>query len=207
MKKVIFLFFSFLFSANVNAQMWDNAKPDKPITIGIRGGVNLTSASAQTSGEKADMKMKIGFQGGMIMDYNIRKSIALETGLSFKSKSFRQVSSNQNFDVSLGYLQVPVQALIRLYINENAHVQLKGGGFAAYLVSKNPSRVGGDDIDFGYLFGAGVSLNRLYLGVEFENGLSEKRYVVTKTSSEYTGEISSKSSSRITFGFLIGYDF
>ena len=68
------------FSISVNAQLWDYSKPDTKWTFGVRAGTNYSSMDVERS---YDYKGNWNVYAGFVADYNIVKSLSIETGLSY----------------------------------------------------------------------------------------------------------------------------
>lgn len=168
MKKLIFLCVMALSSMDSFAQLWDNSKPDKRVTFGVRAGVNNSTYSLSVDKDwwEDNLKSRWGFHGGLNMDINFYKSFALETGLFYSEKGFK----NEGFDknVKMGFIQVPVQALTRLYLKDDVYLSAKAGGFVACAVKKEEYH---KDVDAGLSFGAGIAIKKIFLGVQYELGL------------------------------------
>lgn len=217
MKKFILLCLSIVCSMSMFAQAWDNAKPDKQFTFGVRAGLNLSSFSTDFSdsgymwyhSKYIEKKGRMGFHVGVIADYNIIKSFAVETGLFYTEKGCKfnpvddrekrayydeEYFKNAEDSVKISYVQLPILALVRLYIANDMHIQLKAGGYVAARVStSNPPFCIGyfrdrhvysdyEDYKFydsysgwdaGIIAGAGISYKNVYLGLQYELGLTK----------------------------------
>ena len=64
-----------LLTIGVNAQ-------DKPLTFGVKAGMNISNFS----GDFEDTKAKIGFNAGVTLDFALTNDLYLLTGLEFTSK-------------------------------------------------------------------------------------------------------------------------
>ena len=164
MKRIALLIVTLLVSMNFYAQLWDNSKPDQRFTFGVRAGANLSTLT------EFDTDSNLGFHGGLVMDYNIVKSFAVETGLYYTSKGFKHDKYGKSYE--LGYLQIPVLAKLRLHVSDDVHVQVKGGGYFDYLINE-PETLRVKKPDMGVIFGAGMSYKKVYLGLQYELGLYE----------------------------------
>ena len=206
MKRVCFLFVVVFCCINFYGQAWDNAKPDRRFTFGIRAGANFSSTAAKewVASEWIPYEMhyyrynsfksKLGFHAGLNVDINIIKSFAVETGLYYTNKVFtgEETTTNESETFEFQYIQLPVLALFRLYIEDDMHIQLKGGVYCGSPF-KIPSLLNGHWPDAGIMVGAGVNYKKYYFGVQYEMGMTTSRF-------EDSGKCSNLSIS-------VGYDF
>lgn len=200
MRKLILLCVSFVFTMSAFAQAWDNAKPDKQFTFGIRAGANFStfsggfdpSGAVHYRSEFVQNKAKTSFHVGAVVDYNIIKSFAIETGLFYTDKGCKlnydnarsydtEYFSNAEDSVKLSYIQLPVLALVRLYVADDMHIQLKAGGYVAKRLGNSTAPFflkqrdydSYSDWDAGLIAGAGICYKNIYLGVQYELGLTK----------------------------------
>lgn len=78
---------------------------DKPLTFGVKAGMNISNFS----GDFEDTKAKIGFNAGVTLDFALTNDLYLLTGLEFTSKGAK-VNEDTNLKMNLSYLQLPVHA-------------------------------------------------------------------------------------------------
>ena len=188
MKKISLLLVALFISISFYGQAWDNSKPDKRFTFGIRVGASLSStAEKEWIGKEwipyemnyhhYNLKSKWGFHAGLNVDVNITKSFAVETGLLYTTKGCKgeESTTNDNETFEFHYIQLPVLALFRLHIADDMHIQLKGGGYCAFNFKK-PELVHGNWPDAGVIVGAGVSYKKYYLGTQYEIGITTSRF-------------------------------
>ena len=175
MKRIVLLIVTLLVSMNFYAQLWDNSKPDQRFTFGVRAGANLSTLGVDD--DYYDYyKNRWGFHGGFVIDYNIVKSFAVETGLFYTGKGAKYDKERSYYsyykDESLkfNYLQIPILAELRLPVSDDASVQVKGGGYFGYLINE-PETLKVKKPDIGIIFGAGISYKKVYLGLQYELGL------------------------------------
>lgn len=171
MKRINLLLVALLVSISFYGQTWDNSKPDNRLTIGIRAGSNMSSISVDDN--DSSIKSKWGFHIGLNVDVNIVKSFAVETGLFYSAKGFKldkQMGYDKSNNYDLNYIQLPLLAVFRLNVSENANIQLKAGGYAGYLINE-PETLRVKKPDVGLIVGAGISYRKFYLGLQYELGM------------------------------------
>ncbi|MBQ9677686.1 MAG: PorT family protein [Prevotella sp.] len=193
MKKIALLFIAAVCSVNNFAQTWDNAKPDKRVTFGIRAGVNLSSTNTPEGYSYSysySTKMGMGFHAGINADINIIKSFAIQTGLMYSQQHCTITESSNReeyidnipthyydtyeYTIQKDYVMLPVLALCRFYLSNNIHIQVKAGGYAAYIFPKEDGIEVGSRFDWGAIVGAGISVKKFYLGARYEMGFHKK---------------------------------
>ena len=178
MKKLILLCVVALSSVNSFAQLWDNSKPDKRVTFGVRAGANCSTWYLGYDDDGYfEAKAKWGLYGGVNVDFNIVKSFAIETGLFFSEKGCK--GDNESWEwrykekQKYSYVQIPLFALYRLPLSEDFHMQVKAGGYIGLCYDHPGDRIYNRDVDAGPVFGLGLSYRKIYLGAQYELGLME----------------------------------
>lgn len=153
MKKVYLVLVAFLICVSSSAQVWDNSKPDKRFTFGVRAGINTAFIE------------DIGCQAGFNADININKSFAVETGLFWYLKGDESDNFFEHYEAE-SHIQLPILAMGRLFLSENSHLQFKGGFYTYYC----PDAYDTYDayIDVGMIFGTGFKYKNFYLGCQYE---------------------------------------
>lgn len=168
MKKLMLLCVAMVYCTCSFAQMWDNSKPDKNVTFGVRAGLNMSNMDGEYY--SGHLKSLYSFHAGVNLDNNINKSFALETGVFFTDKGCRTNYADETFHRF--FFQVPVVARLKFYIDEVYNIQVRAGGFGALRVGSN-YHVEYKDYDAGLIAGLGGCHKNIYLGVQYEYGFVE----------------------------------
>ena len=194
MKKTILLILALVAGTSLWAQsLWDSSHPDKSVTVGLRTGVNF--AHADTEGATST---RLGFHGGVALDYNIIKSFSLTTGLYYVGKGFRGnqdsnlASVNTESKTTAHYLQLPILASWRIEANSGVQFHINIGPYLAYGIGGSAKykpldltlndRFENDTFgstglfkhfDAGLSFGANVVLGHVLVGASYELGLTD----------------------------------
>ena len=183
---------------------------ESPLTFGIKGGINLSNLS----GNIKDSKPKIGYQGGITLDYRITPDIFIFTGLELTNKGAKEkdaVLADGNIKSKHNplYLQIPLHAAYKMMISESSNIALHAGPYVAYGISgkykteinsnligienKNPSiDYFGDKgfakrFDYGFGLGISAEVNKFVLNIGFDVGLANIANDITMLDSK--GEI------------------
>jgi len=153
--------------------------------LGIKGGVNFTTLY---SSDVSTSHMKTGFNAGVFAKLPVTRGFSIQPELLYslkgaKSKYDNFVQGSGEYRFNLGYIELPVLAVVNLGSNFNIHA----GGYAAYLVNANVKNVNNNgDIqgatelntsdfnrwDFGLAGGVGFDIEHFTLGARYNYGLS-----------------------------------
>lgn len=193
MKKIMLLVAASLFVLSTNL----NAQNLKPISFGIKGGLNMSNFGGDDISKNVDDKnMILGFNAGVTLDYQLAGSLYLMTGLDFTTKGakydlLKVGNSTTSLKFNPMYVQLPIHLGFKVPLADDLNIVLRGGVFAAYGVGgKMKVDVDGDNsttnltevdlfddnglnkFDFGVGLGAGVELGKLSLGIGYDLGLA-----------------------------------
>lgn len=156
MKKIIFILMclvSLTTSAQHSNKFFSTEKTDSPITVGIRGGINI---STLTEGDGDDFSSRAGFHAGFVVDVPIVKSLSLQLGLYYTIKGFnsQQQFSTEEIDreyfsfyniksdakATLQYIEMPILASYHYDFNDAIQLQFNVGPYIAYGVGGKAKR-------------------------------------------------------------------
>lgn len=128
MRKIILtliLFTSISITFHIQAQ--------KGWSLGAKAGLNASSAG----GDYSDARSRLGYNLGIIADYNFSTNIFFRTGLDFTSKGAKY-EDNYGYPPKrhyrLNYFQLPVSIGYRLTVADNINLIANAGGYLAYGV-------------------------------------------------------------------------
>jgi hypothetical protein len=152
--------------------------------LGIKGGVNFTTLY---STDVSTSHMKTGFNAGLFAKLPVTRGFSIQPELLYSLKGAKSeynnfVQGNGEYRFNLGYIELPVLAVVNLAPNFNLHA----GGYAAYLVNANVKNVKNGEIqgatelntndfnrwDFGLAGGVGFDIEHFTLGARYNYGLS-----------------------------------
>lgn len=142
---------------------------DKPITFGVKAGVNLSNVSGDVDGSKA----KIGFNAGVTLDYGFTPDIYLLTGLELTTKGLKEDGASAN----LMYLQLPVHVGYKLSVADATKIVFHAGPYVAYGIGGKTGGVDSfgknrfDTFDFGLGLGVGAEFGKIGVGLGYDFGL------------------------------------
>ena len=110
-------------------------------SLGVKARLNISSAG----GDFSDANSRLGYNAGIIADYNFSESIFFRTGLDFTSKgakykdAWNNIASDgttgyQKRYYHLNYLQLPLSLGYRIAATENINMTVSAGAYLAYGV-------------------------------------------------------------------------
>ena len=153
--------------------------------FGIKGGLNLTSLYVDDVSKE---HMKAGFNAGIFAKLPVTKGFSIQPELLYSVKGAKDTYSNfvqgdGEYRFNLGYMELPVLAVVNITQNFNIHA----GPYVGYLVSANVKDVnsngsieGASDLkadnfnrwDVGLAGGVGFDISAFTLGARYNYGLS-----------------------------------
>lgn len=151
----------------VNAQ-------DKPVTFGVKAGVNLSTLGADLK----ESKYVFRYQAGITADIALCENLYLMTGLDFQAKGAKLDGVKYN----PMYLQLPVTVGYKFDLGYNTRLVLNAGPYLAYGIGgKTKGGEAGsrklfkDDIftrlDYGVIGGVGIELDMFTVSAGYDLGL------------------------------------
>ena len=191
MKKIIAGVAGLVMAMGAQAQigLWDDGKPAQLVTFGVRAGMNV----ANVGGDEDDAKSKIGFFGGLGVDFNIVNSLSINSGLFFTQKGCKTddidmdiegypMDANARF--TMNFIELPVYLSYRLPLNLESSLQVFFGPYFDYGVYGKATA----DVKFkGELHGEKVSQSMNL----FDDDYDFKRFHVgLGLGAAYTGRVS-----------------
>lgn len=208
---------------------WDNEQAEQKIVIGPRVGVNFSTLSftnVEVDGDKSKVGFNVGVavEFPIVRSFYINSGLFYTTkGIKFEDSGY-DWSEKETWNA--GYLELPIYASYRLNFAEASQLQINFGPYFAYGVNgkvKYEENDEGDKYKYDYdLFGVadensdeekggikrfdcglgvglGYTWNRIYLGLNYQFGLTN---VLDK---EYYGPNAKAKNSN--FSISVGYNF
>lgn len=105
------------------------------LSLGLKGGVNMSNLYGD---ELNDENVKIGFNVGLMADYDLAYNMAIQSGLFFSTKGSKYSASygSASVDVSVNpmYLQLPIHYAYKLDVTPGTRIVFHAGPYAAFGV-------------------------------------------------------------------------
>lgn len=126
------------------------------VSLGVKGGLNMSNFYGD---ELDNENVKIGFNVGLLADYEFSYNSAIQTGLFFTTKGFKYDSQALDYTENLMYLQLPVHYAYKLDVSPGTRVVFHAGPYVAYGVGgSRKAKVGNlsGEWDVDKIFGDGA---------------------------------------------------
>lgn len=151
---------------------------DKPLTLGVKAGANLSSFSGDIN--KTNYVFK--YQFGVTADLALTNNLYVITGLELQTKGTKSKPKGEaHVKYNPMYLQLPVHAAYKFDIARNTRFVVEGGPYIAYGLGGKVKGGGekmnifGDErfkrFDFGLGAGVGVEFNKIVVKGGYDFGL------------------------------------
>ena len=191
-----------------------STEPNLKAKFGIKGGFDLTTLY---SSDVSTNHMKAGFDAGVFAKLPVTRGFSIQPELLYSLKGAKStysnfIQGNGEYRFNLGYIQLPVLAVVNISPNFSLHA----GGYAAYLVNSNIKNVNNNGNlvsatelntsdfnrwDFGLAGGAAFDIENVTIGARYNYGLSE----IGKSGSP-SGDLT-KGMKNAGFSFYLGFAF
>ncbi len=171
-------------SLGIHAQsLWDRSKPDNNFTFGVRAGANFASTDMDYA-----TSTRTGFHVGGIVDWNIVKSISVQSGIYYVEKGFKSDFGKGRS----GYVQIPLLASYHIETPTKVQFHFNVGPYFAWGVTGRVDYNPYDEtfsynfnqnsfgqkgffkhFDMGLCAGASILISHVILGVNYEHGFMD----------------------------------
>lgn len=164
LKLALVLLLHVVFLSNLSAQ-------DKPVTLGVRAGANLSMFHAKlVEGNLGGINSRAGFMVGVTADFALTEQCYILTGVDFASKGAREQRKGNQINVGAMYTMVPIHFGYKLKIDYNPTFLFRFGPYLGYGVAgkaKNTvtnekvdtfQSTGYKKFDYGLGIGAGTEI-------------------------------------------------
>ena len=183
---LLFLTIFLVFFSTVKAQEQKTSEESALSTkFGIKGGLNLTNLH---SDDFANDHLKAGFNVGIFSKIPVTPGFSIQPELLYSLKGSKSdynnvVQGSGQYRFNLGYIELPLLAVVNLTKNFNIHA----GGYGAYLTNVNIkdvnnqgnvngiTEVNADNFnrwDFGLAGGIGFDVENFTMGARYNYGLT-----------------------------------
>ena len=193
MKKFLFVLVCAISTLTTSAQYASDAsrsffstkKSDQSVTLGIRGGLNIANLTISEDGYDLSLKDNVGFNIGVCVDIPMMESLYLQSGLYYTVKGSKEEDGDLEVKYTPSYLEIPILVSYRYNFSDFTQLQVNFGPYIAYGIGgkwkkeyEGETEEGDffDDsikkFDAGLAFGAGITLGHVYVGVNYDLGLT-----------------------------------
>lgn len=166
---------------------------------GLRGGLNISNY-----GGDPEMDSKIGFHGGMMMQYHLDQMLILQPELLYTQRGAQEEALGIEHKQTLHYLELPIFAKLDLGEGKLKFQPYLGPEFRYLIKGNSTLKIGSDETtveiknaeDFDFGLGLGIDL------VFNTNMLIGARYSMGLTTIDEDGSDVKNNSFMINLGFL-----
>jgi len=165
-------------------------------SFGVRGGVNMSNIQTDVQGQSGSPKL--GFNIGVLTDFDFNHNMAIQSGLFFTTKGSREnvyieapgAGGNGPFErfrrtTNLLYFKIPVHFAYKVDVSPGTRIVFHGGPYIAYGVGGS-FRENGEKLDrsvfgcrvdqhqpfdWGLGIGVGAEFDRILVGIGWDFGL------------------------------------
>lgn len=145
MKGVVIAALAGMMTIGAKAQsvmLWDAAPEESPVTVGVRGGLDISSGRGM---DFDDTGSKFGGMGGVSVDFNFVRSFGINSGLFFVQKGVTtdgdffnlgtgQMAEKIDSRITANFIQLPIYASYKLNLTDADRFQLFFGPYIEYGV-------------------------------------------------------------------------
>lgn len=140
------------------------------VKFGPQAGLNVSNMTISYSGINMSMSSLVGFHVGVVAEIPVATNFVIQPGLLYSTKGTKADIEGIHETERLDYLELPVNAMYKIELSEQAKLLLFAGPYLAYGIGGKDSSTGesvkfsGDDkdfkaLDFGLNFGPGIEIN------------------------------------------------
>lgn len=174
-------------ASSTSTSFFSTERPEKTVNLGLRAGYTLSNVLEKWDGKSESYDSKSGFLAGLNVDVAFMQSFGLNTGIFAVSKGYKDSWDGETVTFNPMYLEIPVLASYRFNFGETSRVEVDFGPYFAVGVggkwkfkdddgSYSEKFFGGEDganrFDCGLKLGAGVTFNKIYVGLHYAFGLT-----------------------------------
>ena len=149
--------------------------------FGLKGGLTMYSMETSVMGFSETSDNKLGFTGGLFVEKPFSDMFSLQFEALYVQKGGDDSDEViGDGTLTLSYVDVPVLLKVNIPLDGDISPFIYGGGFAGYLIDATAEGNGesmdvGDffeDLNYGLMFGAGVSFGMAHVDIRYDMGLA-----------------------------------
>lgn len=115
--------------SNISAQ-------EKPVTLGVRAGINLSSFTAKlTDSNLGAINSRAGFMIGVTTDFALTERCYILTGIDFASKGVREKRKTNDINIGAMYMLMPIHFGYKFQMDYSPAFLFRFGPYLGYGVA------------------------------------------------------------------------
>lgn len=159
--------------------------------FGFMGGLNLARLSG-AGVEEFDVKNRVGFLAGAFAEIGVVRNFAIEPEIYYTMKGAKATDAGEDLEFKADWLEIPLLAKVLIPIESASKVKVRPHFYAGPAVAfrtscKVKGESGGVSVevecdefdtsvkktDFSIVFGGGVDIGPVLVGVRYDLGLTD----------------------------------
>jgi len=132
------------------------------LSLGFRGGLNMSHLHIAYDGGGGDYNSAIGWQLGLVFDIATSSLLHFQPGVMY----IRKGAEDDKGDIGLSYIELPLLLSLKL-----SAFRLNAGPYFGICVNESSSYIDDVKIDMGINAGLGFDIGMFYIGVFYGYGL------------------------------------
>jgi len=156
------------------------AAAQTPLTVGVKGGVNIAKLSFDDESEQADVKSLVGAVAGLFLGQQINDNVGWRIESLFSQKGAKNEESGEDAKFKLTYVDVPALLTFgpsgtgdtRFHVFTGPQVSFKTKAKFEFAGQEEDADDEVKGTDFAWVLGAGLEKGRLTADARYALGLS-----------------------------------
>jgi opacity protein-like surface antigen len=156
------------------------AAAQTPVTVGVKGGVNIAKISFDDDEDNEDVKSLVGAVAGLFVGKQFNDTFGLRAEGLFSQKGFKDAESGDDAKFKLTYVDVPLLLTLGPSSSTDTRFNVFTGPQVSFNLKAEEEFAGvttdrDEDVkstDFGWVLGAGLEKGRITADARYTLGLS-----------------------------------
>ena len=156
------------------------AAAQTPLTVGVKGGVNIAKVKVEDDEDNPDRKSLVGAVAGLFLGKQINDSIGWRAEGLFSQKGYKNREAGDDLKETLTYVDVPVLLTFGPSSSSDTRFNVFTGPQVSFLIKgeedfrdvKTDTKDDFKGTDFGWVLGAGLEKGRVTADARYTLGLS-----------------------------------
>ena len=168
---------NFMKSALVICMMFTVTNMHAQIKIGPTAGLNLSTMTLKSMGLSLDPKTIVGFNVGVISEFNLKGNLFLQPALLFSAKGSKYSVLEEEMTITPSFIEIPVNAMYKFGSGSTKFFLNAGPYFGLAIGGKTKS--GGESADIKFGSGESNDMKRFDFGLNLGAGIEIKNFLIS----------------------------
>ena len=156
------------------------AEAQSPVTVGVKGGVNIAKLSFDDDEDNEDLKSLVGAVAGLFVGKQFNDTFGFRLEGLFSQKGVKNAEAGDDFKFKLTYVDVPLLLTLGPSSSDDTRFNVFTGPQISFNTKAEDEFLGvttdrDEDVkstDFGWVLGAGLEKGRITADARYTLGLS-----------------------------------